>query len=338
MMLEKRPAKRLAKRPAYLKASDLLAQKDRSILLGENDRLAVLGFPISHSLSPRMQNAALLAASLPHRYLGIEVRPEELGSTLALLVECGFLGLNITLPHKQAVIAHLDQVSDHARFLGAVNTILIRDQKLYGLNTDGPGLVAALEETWGLLISRQRILLLGATGGAGRAIAAQAVLGGCRELTLASRVPKALSPQIEKLSDHARHAKQTQGTIPIHATGVSEQELSHVLPHVDLIINATSLGMQEKDRALIPPHLFHKDHYCYDMVYSSASTPLMQSAMSAGAKAANGLSMLVHQGALAFQIWFEQAPPLNVMRQVFSESNAASILASRPPQVMSMKY
>jgi len=312
----------LEKRPAYLKASDLLAQKDRSILLGENDRLAVLGFPISHSLSPRMQNAALLAASLPHRYLGIEVRPEELGSTLALLVECGFLGLNITLPHKQAVIAHLDQVSDHARFLGAVNTILIRDQKLYGLNTDGPGLVAALQEIWGLLISRQRILLLGATGGAGRAIAAQAVLGGCRELTLASRVPKALSPQIEKLSDHARH---TQGTIPIHATGLSEQELSHVLPRIDLIINATSLGMQEKDRALIPPHLFHKDHYCYDMVYSSASTPLMQSAMSAGAKAANGLSMLVHQGALAFQIWFEQVPPLDVMWQVFSESNARSI-------------
>ena len=292
-----------------IKAADLLANKDPSSLLQPEDKLAVLGFPIAHSISPAMQNAALEAAPLPYRYIPIEVKPEELAPTLQKLARLGFLGLNITLPHKQAVLAHLDEVSDQAKFLGAVNTISIRDEKLFGYNTDGPGFVAALKETWDLMIPAQRILILGATGGAGRAIAAQCVLEGCLELYLASRTPSILEPQVQTLSQHAA------GTIPIKAVELSSDALAAIMPHVDLIVNATPVGMNAGDSPLLPPQLFNEEQFFYDIVYSSTTTPLMQSAIAGGAQAANGLSMLLHQGALAFQIWFEQDAPLEVMRQ-----------------------
>ncbi|MFZ4116129.1 MAG: shikimate dehydrogenase [Chthoniobacterales bacterium] len=292
-----------------LKATDLLAQKDPTTLLSSEDRLAILGFPVAHSLSPAIQNAALKAAPLPYRYIPIEVTPEELAPTLQQLARLGFLGLNITIPHKQAILQHLDEISDHARFLGAVNTISIRDEKLFGYNTDGPGLVTALKEIWGLLLPAQRILILGASGGAGHAIAAQCVLEGCLELSLASRTPSILESQVKRLSQYSKN------TIPVKAVELTEKGLSSVMPHVDLIVNATPVGMKESDPPLIPPQLFSRDHYCYDIVYSSATTPLMKSAIRAGAQSANGLSMLLYQGSLAFQIWFEQDPPLDAMRQ-----------------------
>lgn len=295
--------------PAMMTTADLLSEKDPLTLLQPEDRFAVLGYPIAHSLSPGLQNAALKNALLPYRYISLEVKPEELGATLKLLSQRGFLGLNITIPHKQAVLTHLDEISDHARFLGAVNTISIRNQQLIGCNTDGPGLVGALQEKWNLRVCAQRILILGANGGAGRAIAAECVLEGCMDLYLASRTPETLEQEIKRLSEYS------YGSIPIHALELSEEALSQVMPHVDLIINATPVGMYEGEPSLIPSHLFNEDQYVYDIIYSSTTTPLMKSAQEAGAQAANGLLMLVHQAALAFQIWFDMDPPIDVMRK-----------------------
>jgi shikimate dehydrogenase len=281
---------------SVLKASDLIASKDPLSLLQAEDRYALLGFPVAHSISSPMQNAALQEARLPYNYISIEVRPEELDLTLQKLVHLGFLGLNITLPHKRAILPYLHEVSDQATFLGSVNTISIRNEKLFGYNTDGPGFVTALKEEWNLLLPSQRILILGASGGAGRAIAAQCILEGCLELYVASRTPETLTAEVERLSQFSK------GTIPIHTVELSDAGIASVMPHVDLIVNATSVGMSE-------------DQYCYDIVYSSTTTPLMKSALQAGSQATNGLSMLLYQGALAFQIWFEQDPPIEIMRQ-----------------------
>jgi shikimate dehydrogenase len=294
---------------SILKASDLLANQAPQALLQAEDKCAVLGFPVAHSISPTMQNAAFQAARLPYNYIAIEVKPEELAPTLQKLVQLGFLGLNITLPHKQSVLSYINEVSDHASFLGGVNTISIRNEKLFGYNTDGPGFVTALKEKWNLLIPAQRILILGASGGAGKAIAAQCVLEGCLELYLASRTPTTLESEVKRLSQYSK------GTIPIKAVELSNKGIASVMPHVDLIVNATSVGMSENDPSLIASDLFNEDQYCYDIVYSSSSTPLIKSALQAGAKATNGLSMLLYQGALAFQTWFEQDPPIEMMRQ-----------------------
>ena len=294
---------------SILKASDLLANQAPQALLQAEDKCAVLGFPVAHSISPTMQNAAFQAARLPYNYIAIEVKPEELAPTLQKLVQLGFLGLNITLPHKQSVLSYINEVSDHASFLGAVNTISIRNEKLFGYNTDGPGFVTALKEKWNLLMPAQRILILGASGGAGKAIAAQCVLEGCLELYLASRTPTTLESEVKRLSQYSK------GTIPIKAVEMSNKGIASIMPHVDLIVNATSVGMSENDPSLIASDLFNEDQYCYDIVYSSSSTPLIKSALQAGAKATNGLSMLLHQGALAFQTWFEQDPPIEMMRQ-----------------------
>jgi shikimate dehydrogenase len=294
---------------SVLKASDLIASKDPLSLLQAEDKCALLGFPVAHSISSPMQNAALQEARLPYNYISIEVRPEELDLTLQKLVHLGFLGLNITLPHKRAILPYLHEVSDQATFLGSVNTISIRNEKLFGYNTDGPGFVTALKEEWNLLLPSQRILILGASGGAGRAIAAQCILEGCLELYVASRTPETLTAEVERLSQFSK------GTIPIHTVELSDAGIASVMPHVDLIVNATSVGMSENDPLLISPHLFNEDQYCYDIVYSSTTTPLMKSALQAGSQATNGLSMLLYQGALAFQIWFEQDPPIEIMRQ-----------------------
>lgn len=296
---------------SFVQAADLLQNKDPSSLIQSQDRLAILGFPVTHSASPAMQNAALEASQLPYRYIPIEVKPgeNELEFTVQMLTQLGFLGFNVTLPHKQAIIPYLDEISDHAAFLGAVNTIVIRDGKVSGTNTDGPGLITAVKETWGVSLSDQRILILGATGGVGRAIAAQCVLEQCHELYLASRTPSALEPQINSLSHHAG------ATIPIKAIGLNNDTLASIMPHVDLIVNATSVGMNNKDLSLIPSNLFHANQFLYDTIYSSGETALMQAASKAGARVADGHSMLLHQGALAFELWFGKPAPLEVMRQ-----------------------
>ncbi len=298
-----------------LKAADLLSTKNCDQLLSPEDRFGLLGFPVAHSLSPRMHHAAFGAAHLPYCYLPIEVRPEELEQTLQKLLALGFLGLNITTPYKKAVIPYLDEVSHHAQFLGAVNTILMTEGRLLGYNTDGPGLVMALKETWNLPLPAQRILILGASGGAGGAMAAQSILEGCCKLILASRTPATLEPQVRALSEYVAEA------ISIEAVELSEQALSMVMPHVDLIINATPPSATSNDAPLIPSYLFHKNHYFYDMVYSSSRTALMKSAMNAGAQVSNGLSMLLYQGALAFQQWLDRPPPLEAMKKALTDAS-----------------
>ena len=277
--------------------------------------LGVIGYPINQSLSPAMHNAALQAMEFPFDYVAIEVKPGELEATLHALPEKKFLGINITLPHKQRALALMDEVSDHACFLGAINTVIIRDEKLYGCNTDGPGFVTAVKEEFGVAVKNLHVLVLGANGGAGRAIAAQCVLEGSPRITLAGRNEAAIRQQAESLSRHLPH--QTEHT-HIQTTSLETESLARVMRDVDLVVNATSVGMNKNDPSLIPSSLFRPNQFLYDTIYLSDRTALMQAASHAGARSANGLSMLLHQGALAFELWFEHPAPVKVMRDALS--------------------
>ena len=201
------------------------------------------------------------------------------------------------MPHKQQALALVDEMTDHARLLGAINTVVIRDGKFFGSNTDGPGFVQALQEKWNLSLQGLSVLILGATGGAGRALAMQSALEGCRQLFLGSRTPVALQKQ-------AKHLSQVRPDLVIEAIGLDEPSLARAMSQIDLVVNATPIGfLGKEDPSLIPLELFEPRHYAYDIVYSTKPTPLMQAASQAGACSADGSSMTLLQGALAFEEW-----------------------------------
>lgn len=287
---------------------DLLAGGACFKQLSPSARLAVLGYPVAHSASPLLHNAALQEANLFLQYVRIEVTPDELPMALNALRQTEFIGVNLTIPHKQKALTLVDQISDHAKILGAINTIVIRDGKLYGHNTDGPGFIAAIKETWGMPLASQRILILGASGGAGRAIAAQCALEGCRQLYLASRQNLSSNSKFSQLQEQAHflskllHQKSAHSNVEI--ISLEPSALKDIMPHVDLIINATPVGMHPNDSSLIPSEFFQPHQFLYDTIYSGGTTALVQSALKSGVHAANGFSMLKYQAALAFKIWF----------------------------------
>jgi shikimate dehydrogenase len=246
----------------------------------------------------KKSNERLHQLNLPWQYVTIDVKAEELSQALELLRRSKFLGFNLTMPHKQEGLKLVDEVTDHARLLGAINTVVIRDGQFFGSNTDGPGFVAALHEEWNFSLKDRSLLILGATGGTGRALAMQAALEGCCQLFLASRTPIVLQEQVKALS-------QIKPGLFVKTITLDELSLCDAMLSVDLIVNATPVGFSEQDiPSLIPTTFFQPRHYAYDIVYSTKPTPLIQAAHQAGAHSADGSSMLRLQGALSFQTWF----------------------------------
>jgi shikimate dehydrogenase len=275
-------------------------------------RLSVVGDPVAHSASPPMHNAALEKCGIPARYARIHVRPEELSAALDLLVANGFIGTNVTIPHKSAMLSLMDELDEQARKIGAVNTVLIEDGKRIGFNTDGPGIVRAVRSEFSVDLRDLRILVLGAGGGAGRAIAVQCAMENCERLVLANRT-------FEKAEELARElaplfkTSRLAGPVEKIAAVVWDQ-IRAELANIDLVINATPIGMKRTDASPLPsawlaPHLL-----VYDTIYTAPRTKLMLAADEAGARSANGLSMLLHQGALSFEIWFNRPAPIEAMR------------------------
>ncbi len=277
-------------------------------------RLAVFGDPVAHSASPPMHNAALEKCGIAARYARLHIRPAELAAALRLLPEQGFLGVNLTIPHKAAALPLLTRVDDHARRIGVVNTVAVDGDELTGFNTDGPGLVRALQAEFGVHLRELRVLVLGAGGGAGRAIAMQCGIEGCERLVLVNRTPekaRALAAELEPFFAGARVSAQVAR---LEAVPWEDGALRFQLANTDLVINCTSLGMQRTDPSPLPSALLQPHLMIYDTIYTAARTCLMQAADEAGACSANGLSMLLHQGALAFEIWFNREAPLAEMR------------------------
>lgn len=294
--------------------ADLRARAEGVGPIPSEVRLAVLGHPVAHSLSPSMQNAGLEALGSPIRYAKIECPAEKLGEAVDLARRAGFLGLNLTIPHKFEALELCTELDDTARLLGAVNTLLFDGQRTDGFNTDGQGLVRAIRESFGMDLRDLRVMILGAGGGAGTAAALQCAMEKVPRLVLVNRtVEKArdIAARAKKIlhSDRLEGPEDPVTVIPLETNPLREQ-----LSRIDLVINATSLGMNRSDPPLIPAALMTPDLMVYDMIYRPLVTRLLEDAQSAGARTANGLSMLLHQGALSLEIWTNCPAPLSAMR------------------------
>jgi len=262
-------------------------------------RLAVLGDPIDHSLSPPMHDAGLNFRHLPFKYGRVRVSPEELRTTFEILRNKNFIGWNLTLPHKLAALDLLDELDPLAERLKAVNTVVNRSNRLSGFNTDGEGLVAAISEEFRCNISGVRIALLGAGGGAGQAAARYLA-----ELKV---------PDLILLNRTAAKAEALAGELKRESNSNVRAELWERLPQIcneaDLIINASTTGPALELLNRVEPR-----HMVFDMVYGPQETPLVTFSRAKGARSADGLLMLLFQGIFAFEIWFGKPAPAAEMR------------------------
>lgn len=286
---------------------------------------AVYGHPIKHSASPAMQNAGIAALGLNWRYLAFEVHPDDLRPAIEGARKMNFIGLNLTVPHKLLAVDIVDVLDESARQWGAVNTIRFeakessgtwqplrefadapREIRSHGFNTDADAITRSLKEDLGLTLSGAKVLQLGA-GGAGRTAALKLASENVSELYLINRTPK--------------KAEGVAAEIRAHYPNVKVQT-SYPAGKVDLLLNATSLGLKSDDHLPYSEDQFdlRRAEAVYDMIYRPAQTLLLQSANAAGCRTANGIGMLLYQGAKALEIWTGQSAPIDAMRRALEKN------------------
>ena len=283
-------------------------------------RLGILGYPLSHSASPAFQQAALDHLGLDARYEAWEVEPERLAERVRQLRGPDLLGFSVTVPHKEAIMPLLDAVDDTARDIGAVNTVVCRDGRLVGANTDQEGFLTALREEGAYEPRGASALLLGA-GGAARAVAYALLAEGAARVAIANRSPERARVLAEELG--ARFPARVEA-LPLDAEALSPL-LEADVP-VDLLVNCTSLGMAhgpDPDASPVPAGLMPGSALVYDLVYNPQETPLLAAARRAGARTLGGLPMLVYQGAVAFRLWTGREAPIAVMMRAASAALAS---------------
>lgn len=299
--------------PEVISLADLRVWSERPARPGP--QLAVIGDPVEHSRSPQMHNPALEATGLGGRYHRLHLRDEELDEGIALMRAAGFHGFNVTIPHKSAIHERVDEMTETAARIGAVNTVLIEGTRLVGHNTDAPGLRLAVREAFSMDLADLRVMIVGAGGGAGRAAAVQCALDRCERLVLVNRTVDKAEELVKELRDRFEDENRLVGPRDrIVARPWTERDLELEMGDIDLVINATSLGMKVSDPDVIPRRLLQPHHLVYDMVYAPSRTRLISEAESEGARACNGLGMLLWQGVLAFEFWFNREAPVAAMR------------------------
>lgn len=281
-------------------------------------RLAVLGYPARHSKSPQMQQAALDARGEKMRYIRLEVTPEQFEPAIHRLRELDFVGCNVTVPHKQAACRIADKKDELSEATGAVNTLQFAEGKIYGFNTDGPGFVAAIRDAFSLDVRDLRIVLLGAAGGAGTAIAHACARNGCECLVLANRTLEKAEMLKKKLAPLFIDENRLSGaTDRLYALPLSENsQLAAAVREADLIVNATSLGLDPFDPSPVPASWIQPSHLIFDTL--THDTRLQADGIERGARVSNGFPMLIQQGALSFSRWFGGAADLNAMRRALN--------------------
>jgi shikimate dehydrogenase len=267
--------------------------------------VGLIGWPVEHSVSPAMHNAAFEALGLDWCYSLLPTPPGSVEARLAELKARGFRGANVTVPHKQTVMPFLDEIDEAALAIGAANTILVQGDRLIGCNTDAGGFLNALRDA-GFEPSDRRALVLGA-GGAARAVVYALVRSGA-SVVLHNRTASRAAKLARSMQDTS-----LQGSVAWMAAETSLADLP--LASFDLLVNTTPVGMWPKtDANPWPERLPMPSRWTVnDLVYNPAQTRLLARAQAAGAAVVGGLGMLVHQGALAFEMWTGQAPPADVM-------------------------
>lgn len=295
--------------------------------------LAVLGHPIGHSVSPPMHNAALaaLAREDPRfadwRYFRFEVPPEDLPRALGELHARRFLGLNLTVPHKVVAVSCIAAVDDAARTAGAVNTLRWSAEGWRGCNTDGYGLARAVRETLGREIAGAPVILLGA-GGAARGAAVECLAQGCAALWIGNRSPDSLERLLGLLRPLAGIIPLAGFRPPVAEDGPAAGGAPSPLPAGAIVVNATSAGLRPADSAPLDLSRIPRPAGVYDMIYNPPRPPLLCQAEALGIPAANGLAMLVHQGAKALEIW--TGVPAGRIAPVMEAAARAALGEGRP--------
>jgi len=277
-------------------------------------RLGVFGDPVAHSLSPKIQNAALQHHKIDMQYATFQIAPDELADGLRFARELDFVGLNLTVPHKIVALDRVDGVDLTARKIGAINTVALREGKLLGFNTDAVAFSRAIREEFAVDLRDLRVMVLGA-GGAARAIATQCGMEGCERLVIANRTLEKANQLVEQLREYFVGPRVLGPVARLQAITWEESAFRFQIANIDLVVNATPVGLNRTDPSPIPARLLAPHLMIYDTVYAHGRTPFVTAGLEAGARAANGLSMLLHQGALSFQTWFGREAPVDVMRQ-----------------------
>jgi shikimate dehydrogenase len=268
--------------------------------------LGVIGYPLNRSLSPAFQQAALDHLRLDVEYQAWPTPGDALNTRITTMRSPTVLGGNVTIPHKEAVLPLLDEVDPLAARIGAVNTIVNRDGRLYGYNTDAGGFMRGLQEDGGFEPAGRRVVIAGA-GGAARAVVVALLEAGTRSITVINRT---LSRANRLVADMAAVA----GASELRALPEMYASWAVVMRSCDLLINCTSAGSSgSEEESPVPIDLIRPSMLVYDLIYHPAETQLMAAARKAGASVLGGLRMLVYQGAASFELWTEQKAPLDIM-------------------------
>jgi shikimate dehydrogenase len=277
--------------------------KNRSVKI-----YGLIGYPVKHSLSPAMHNAAFRALKINAEYKLFEVKAQELERFLQSLSEKNIYGLNVTIPYKEKVMPFLEKISKEAQLIAAVNTIKVSNNRLEGFNTDGEGFLKHLSEDLHFSPESKIIAIIGA-GGAAKAVS----------VYIGKIKPKRISIydiDKAKLSALLSHLKENFHDIEFKRAN-SIEELS--IQESDLLVNAAPIGMKETDPCLVGEKFIHKNLLVYDLIYNPKETKLLKIAREKGARTSNGLGMLLYQGILSFELWTGEKAPHEIMQEALNE-------------------
>ncbi len=275
-------------------------------ITGKTKVTGIIGYPLTYTLSPLMHNRAFKVCGLNYKYLAFVVEKGHLKSAIDGIRALNIKGVNVTMPHKEAVIPLLDGMSKEAKVIGAVNVINNEDGRLIGYNTDAEGFMSSLKEEGFNPAGKQAIII--GTGGGAKAVAVALAQAGVKSIAVVGGSIEKSQAIKDRIIDITRNILVKPLTF--------ESNLADIFQIGDLIVNATPVGMAESGGLLpVPLELIKKRHFIYDLVYIPQETVLIKEARRKGARAVNGIGMLVHQAALAFEIWTGTSAPVEEMRQ-----------------------
>lgn len=273
------------------------------VFTGKTKNLGVIGYPIKHSLSPVIQNTAIQEAGIDYAYIAMPIAPEDLEKAVIGLKALNFTGFNVTIPHKVNIMQYLDEIDEMANLIGAVNTVHIKDGKLYGYNTDAIGFINPLVKE-DVEIKDKTSVILGA-GGACRAVVCGLIKQGIKNIILAVRNPAKAQLLANDFND----------LVDIKVCDWHSEEFKQYLAQADLLVNTTPLGMEGNINSKPPVdwESVKKSAFVYDIVYIPAETKFLQEAKKYGHKILNGERMLAEQGAAALHLWTDKDISVDIM-------------------------
>ncbi|MBD3181119.1 shikimate dehydrogenase [Candidatus Poribacteria bacterium] len=280
-------------------------------ITGHTKIVGVIGDPVEHSRSPQMQNAAFREMGLDYIYVPFHVLPENLAEAVEGFKATKVRGINVTLPHKKNMLPLMDSISREAELIGAVNTLVFDDGQVSGHNTDARGFVASLQEEGIEELKGKNVVVLGA-GGAARAVVVGLALQAVDEIIIANRTT-------EKAVQLAKDMSSGTG-VSMKGISIKDPNLPEYMAKSDLLVSTITAGMDPSIPLVIDEEWFHDDLVVCDIVYTPPETNLLKAAAKRGLKTVGGMGMLVHQGAISFELWTSKYPPVKTMRKALEDA------------------